>query len=60
MDSRFLESDSEEEQEGKYVPAQTVLMSELGDPEKSSGVGETAPQDLELWLVTHGCLRSPA
>lgn len=48
MDSRFLESDSEEEQEGKYVPAQTVLMSELGDPEKSSGVGETAPQDLEL------------
>lgn len=48
MDSRFLESDSEEEQEGKYVPAQTVLMSELGDPVKSSGVGETAPQDLEL------------
>ena len=41
--SRFLESDSEEEQEGKYLPVQTVLMSELGGPEKSSGLGETAP-----------------
>ena len=37
MDSRFLESDSEEEQEGKYLTVPTVLMSELGVPVKSGG-----------------------
>lgn len=32
MDSRFLESDSEEEQEGKCLIVQTVMISELEQP----------------------------
>ena len=41
MDSRFLESDSEEEQEGKFLIVQRALMSELGDPEKSSSLASS-------------------
>lgn len=38
MDSRFLESDSEEEQEGKCLTVQPVLMSDLEHPKKSSSL----------------------
>lgn len=58
MDSRFLESDSEEEQEGKSLIVQTVLMSELGHPEKSLSLAaslntwrNSTPQDSELWIL---------
>lgn len=58
MDSRFLESDSEEEQEGKCLIVQTVLMSELGHPEKSPSLAaslntwrNSTPQDSELWSL---------
>lgn len=46
MDSRFLESDSEEEQEGKCLIVQTVPISELGQPKKKWR--NSVPQDIEL------------
>lgn len=44
MDSRFLESDSEEEQEGKCLIVQTVLISELGQPKNKWR--NSVPQDI--------------
>ena len=55
MDSRFLESDSEEEQEGKCLIVQTVLMSESAHPKKLSSLvlllnswKNSLPQAIEL------------
>lgn len=55
MDSRFIESDTEEEQEGKFLIIQTVLMSELAHLKKSSSLAlllnlwrNSLPQDIEL------------